>query len=338
MEEHEEKLRARLRWALAGLAAAVYWQVSLHSFINYDDPLFVGRNPHVYTGLTLANLRWAFTTLSGGATSYQPLVWLSHQLDCQLFGLKAGPQHLTNLWFHVANTLLLFTLLDNLTGKQWRSAMVAVLFAVHPLHVQTVAWISERKSLVCTSFWLLTTLCYVRYARQGGVCNYLLSLLLFAGALLCKPIAVSLPVTLLLLDFWPLRRLRLGESAGWRPAPLDARDQVAKLDEIAPSVWRLLLEKAPFFLLSAIMCWVTVLAQADLGAIQTLADVPLAVRLSNSVVVPILYLWKAAWPDGLAPIYPLHHDWAWWQVAGAGMASAQGRYRRLWRYWRIFLE
>ena len=206
MNSDQDTLRSKLRWLLAAAAALVYWRISLNGFVNYDDGAFVFLNPHVYTGLTLANLKWAFTTLNGGVTSYQPLVWLSHQLDCQLFGLNAGAQHLTNLWFHALNTVLLFTLLDKLTEKPWRSAVVAALFALHPLHVGTVAWVAERKTLLCAFFWLLTTLAYLRYVRRGGARACALVIALYIAALLCKPIAVSLPLTLLLLDFWPLRR------------------------------------------------------------------------------------------------------------------------------------
>jgi Tfp pilus assembly protein PilF len=316
--------------------------VSFHGFINYDDPLFVLANSHVYTGVTLANVRWAFTTLNGDATSYQPLVWLTHQLDCQFFGLRAGPQHLTNLWLHVANAILLFTLLDKLTGEPWRSAVVAALFGLHPLHVETVAWISERKTLVCTFFWLLTTLAYLRYVRRGGTRSYLLVLLLFAAALLCKPIAVSLPITLLLLDFWPLARFRLPQTAPGKGslspqtgAPNLSPEQLPKFSGRGQRVGTLLLEKAPLLLLSGLACLVTVLAQADLGATKSLAEVPMRVRLSNSIVAYVLYLRKLVWPADLAPIYPLRYDWVWWQVAASGLlllsmsllAAAQARRR-----------
>ncbi|HEV2393282.1 MAG TPA: tetratricopeptide repeat protein, partial [Verrucomicrobiae bacterium] len=404
--QDQDVLRSRMRWVLAGLTALVYWRVSSHGFINYDDPVFVSLNPHVYSGLSFKNLVWAFTTLNGDATSYQPLTWLTHQLDCQLFGLRAGPQHLTSLWLHIANSVLLFTLLDTLTNKPWRSAIVAALFALHPLHIETVAWISERKTLVCVFFWLLTTQAYVRYTRVGGRWNYMLVLALYAAALLSKPIAVSLPITLFLLDYWPLNRLRFerclydstpsgafsGETAALgsgnsgpqdgfssgrlaevtvRPAEAGVPDRLGtgpsghntlidqgmgcchkpapeslsaahqspaassgaagpnRIGGHAPSLPRIrqlllgipVLEKAPLFLLSAAACWVTVLAQEDLGATRSLQDFPLTPRLHNSVVACALYLRKMIWPVDLAPIYPLR-DWPWWWVALSGFVLA----------------
>ena len=313
MKPTEDSVRKSIYWLLAGLTALVYWRVSGNEFINYDDALFVFQNPHVYTGLTLANVKWAFTTLNGDATSYQPLTWLTHQLDCELFGLKAGAHHVTNLWFHIANTLLLFKILRVLTGKTLRAAMVAALFALHPLHVETVAWIAERKSLVCALFCFLTILAYVRYVRQAGLGKYLFVLGLFAAALLCKPIAVSLPLALLLLDFWPLCRwFGVPASAGPEQEP-PAESQVRR------SFGFLLLEKLPLFLLSGLACLVTLAAQADLGATKSLEDVPMNVRLSNSVVACALYLRKLVWPADLAPIYPLRHDWPAWQVAGCAL-------------------
>jgi cytochrome c-type biogenesis protein CcmH/NrfG len=205
-------------------------------------------------------------------------------------------------------------MLDTLTGKPWRSALVAGLFSLHPLHVETVAWISERKSLLCTVFWLLATLGYVRYARRGGAENYLLVLLLYVGALLSKPVAVSLPFTLLLLDFWPLGRYRPPQ----RGSP-KASGAVTAPARPGQGFGPLLVEKLPLFVLSGLACWITVAAQTDLGATKSLAEVPMGARLSNSVVACALYLRRLVWPVDLAPIYPLRHDWLWWQVAGCGL-------------------
>lgn len=337
----EGKFRNRLGWSLVVLTVLVYWRVSLYGFINYDDGVFVFLNPHVYTGLTLANLKWSFSTLNGGATSYQPVTWLTHQLDCELFGLQPTFQHITNLWLHVANVVLLFTLLRRLTNKPWRSALVSALFAVHPLHIETVAWISERKTLVCTLSWLFTVFAYVRFVRQRALRNYLLVLAAYAAALLSKPIAVSLPFTLLLLDYWPLNRfeniknpLQLPKSFighplfrrnpdKWGSAPpsdAEDRDRGKWISSMCYAQFgKLLVEKLPMFLLCIVICCVTVLSQSDLGATKSLQEVPLSMRLNNTLVAYVLYLWKMVWPVSLAPIYPLRRDWYWWQVAGCGL-------------------
>ncbi len=208
LDQDEKDLKTTFCLLLVAVTAAVYWQVAFHEFLNYDDHLFVYQNSHVSTGMTWANVKWAFTTLDGDASYWHPLTWLSLQLDCQLFGLRPGALHLTNLLFHLANTALLFIVLDKLTGEMWRSLMVAALFALHPLHIETVAWVAERKGLVCTFFWLLTSWAYIGYARRPGFLRYLLVFILCAASLMSKPFAVTLPFTLLLLDFWPLQRLR----------------------------------------------------------------------------------------------------------------------------------
>lgn len=302
----ESRLRAVLSWLLVGGTVALYWRVSFFPFVNYDDPAFVGSNPHVYTGLSWANLKWAFTALSGGAASYQPLVWLSHQLDCSLFGLKAGPQHLTNLWLHVINSVLLFNLVDRLTHKPLRSALVAALFAVHPLHIQSVVWISERKTLVCTLFWFSCILAYTGYVRTKSLRSYLVVVLLAAAALLSKPIAVSLPFTLLLLDVWPLGRWARSYDGFIGGSTSEAQPRTLLF---------LIMEKAPLFLLSGLACYVTILAQLELGAVQPLKEVSTIVRMDNSLLAGAGYLRKTVWPSELAVIYPLKYACRWWELA-----------------------
>jgi protein O-mannosyl-transferase len=177
---------------LAVLVAAVYWQVRGHEFINYDDPDYVFENPVVTRGLTAEGVKWAFGKLHGKHTYWHPLTWLSHMADVQLFGLNAGAHHLVNVCFHAANAVLLYLLLQQLTGAFWRSALVAALFALHPLQVDTVAWVTERKNLLSALFWILATMAYVRYARTGRWSSYGLMLLLFALGLMCKPMLVTL--------------------------------------------------------------------------------------------------------------------------------------------------
>jgi hypothetical protein len=213
--------------ALAAVTLAVYWPVRNHAFINYDDPVYVTGNRHVQAGISRPGLAWAFLNLHGEHTYWHPVTWVSHMLDCQLFGLNPGPHHLVNVAFHIANALLLLLALHRMTGALWRSAMVAGLFALHPLQVDTVAWVTERKNVLSTFFWLLTLWAYVRYAEgkmqksrtEHPISNiqhptssfYLLSLVFFALGLMCKPALVTLPFVLLLLDYWPLGRMQNDE-------------------------------------------------------------------------------------------------------------------------------
>src|SRR5947207_5089375 len=192
---------------LALLTISVFWSVSRNDFVNYDDPDYVTANSQVQRGLTWDGIKWAFGNLHGEKTYWHPITWLSHMVDCQLFGLNPTAHHLVNLLFHTANTVLLFILLQQLTGALWRSALVAALFSIHPLQVDTVAWVTERKNLLSALFWILTLLAYVRYVRQRRFATYAPVVLLFTIGLMCKPAIVVLPGALALLDIWPLRRL-----------------------------------------------------------------------------------------------------------------------------------
>jgi protein O-mannosyl-transferase len=281
---------------LALVTAAVYWPVARHGFINFDDPDYVSGNPRVQVGLTWESVQWAFTT--GFSSNWHPLTWLSHMLDCQLYGLTPGGHHLTNLLFHIANSLLLFGLFQRMTGALWRSALVAALFALHPLHVESVAWVSERKDVLSTFFGLLCLWAYVKYAEAQTLRPrfwYFVALLLFALGLMSKPMLVTLPCLLLLLDYWPLRRPSL--------PPL-----------------RLLLEKVPFFALSALSCVVTFLVQQASGAVTPLAKSPFDLRLANAFIAYALYLGKTLWPSKLAVFYP-YSRWSLdsWPVVAAAL-------------------
>ncbi|MBN2455826.1 MAG: glycosyltransferase family 39 protein, partial [Sedimentisphaerales bacterium] len=191
MKGSSQKLRdICIYLALALATLSVYWRVGNYDFVNYDDPRYVSENPHVKAGLTWQNIKWAFST--GHASNWHPVTWLSHMLDCELFGQKPGRHHLVNLLFHLANTLLLFWFFNSATGAIWRSGFVAALFALHPLHVESVAWISERKDVLSTLFWMLTMLMYLRYVRRGSFGSYLLSLVFFGLGLMAKPMLVTL--------------------------------------------------------------------------------------------------------------------------------------------------
>jgi Flp pilus assembly protein TadD len=286
---------------LLGLVTLViFWPVTSHEFVNFDDGLYVTDNPWVQQGLTLKGVVWALGSCH--ASNWHPLVWLSHMLDCSLFGMFAGGHHLTNLLFHVANTILLFLFLHRVTGALWRSGLVAALFAWHPLHVESVAWVAERKDLLSTLFLILSLWAYVRYVERPHWRRYCMPLLLFALGLMCKPMLVTLPFVLLLLDVWPLRRIQF-------PTPTSGqRAEVGKETLISPwraHWWNLLKEKWPFFILSTLSCAITVCAQQHGGAIKDLETTSLALRLTNAVATYGLYLGKAIWPVDLAILYPL---------------------------------
>jgi protein O-mannosyl-transferase len=291
---------------LAAATLAVFWQVTRHEFVNYDDPAYVTHNPMVQAGLTWPGLKWAFASLHAEATYWHPLTWLSHMLDCQLYGLKPAGHHLTSLLLHTLNTLLLFVLLRRLTGRPAPSAVLAALFALHPLQVDSVAWIAERKNLLSASFALLSLWAYARYAEarkrstQAGTRNcptrfYALSLVSFALGLMSKPSLVPLPFLMLLLDYWPLRRLEL------------------------KTLLPLLLEKLPLLALSLASGILTILGHQSLGALVSAAELPLSLRFENAVVACALYLRKLAWPFDLSVFYLHPGRWPSEAVAGAAL-------------------
>jgi protein O-mannosyl-transferase len=295
----QNQLFAIICLVLATLTLTVYWPLTSHPFINFDDDDYIVGNTHVTSGLSWANLIWAFKT--GDAANWHPLTWISHMMDCNLYGLNAGGHHLMNLLFHIANTLLLFLLLKNMTGAMWRSAFVAALFAWHPLHVESVAWASERKDVLSAFFLLLSLLAYTCYAqkkaanRQVSTINYFLALFFFACGLMSKPMVVTLPFVLLLIDFWPLKRISNPEF----------RISNFKF---------LILEKIPFFALAAAASAVTFLVQKTAGAFW---QSPLPLRLANAALAYVRYISKLFWPADLAIVYPYPHHWPMIVVIGA---------------------
>jgi len=259
-------------------------------FINYDDDVYVTANPLLQRSFTPSTLRWAFTTFR--ASNWHPLTWLSHQTDVALFGFAPRGHHLTSLAIHAANTLLLFLLLQRWTGALWRSAVAAALFGIHPLHVESVAWVAERKDVLSTLFFLLALLAYGRYVARRSGRSYAAVLLFFSCGLLAKPMLVSLPLLLLFLDFWPLGRLHAGiPASGRRRLP-------------PASTARLIAEKLPLLALSAFSGLMTVTAQSRGGALKTFEEYPFGVRLGNAVVSAAGYLDKTLRPQGLAIFYP----------------------------------
>ena len=293
--------------ALVILAAVVYGRVCLFDFVNYDDDLFVTGNAHVQGGFTWQGIRWAF---SSTLAFWNPLTRLSHMLDCELFGLNPAGHHLSNLILHMFNTILLFLVLRRMTGAFWRSALVAALFAVHPLNVETVAWVAERKGLLCTSFWLLGLGAYSRYTARPGKGLYAAVLLFFVLALMAKPMAVTFPLTLLIVDFWPLRRLAL-TSEGLVRVHDPGTSRVA--------IPRLLLEKGPFLAISAGASLLAIHAEKVIGALSAATALPPGQRVGNALVAYFAYLEKAVVPVRLAVFYPFPDHLPEWRVVAAAL-------------------
>jgi tetratricopeptide (TPR) repeat protein len=286
----------------------IYAQVIGHQFITLDDPTYIQENPMVNRGLTLPGLAWAFTTFH--AANWHPLTWISHMIDCQLFGTNAGRHLLVNSLIHVANTLLVFCFLLRTTRARWPSALVAALFALHPLHVESVAWSSERKDTLSTFFGLLSLIAYVRYAEAPSVRRYMWVVITLALGLLAKPMLVTWAFVMLLLDYWPLRRFVSMVGTSRRGVPTFYSQW---------SVVRgLVVEKIPLFALVAASAIITFLAQSHGGAVRTFVHDPFALRLSNALVSYAKYLLLTFWPNNLAIYYPLAPTGIpAWQIIGS---------------------
>ncbi|PWU11495.1 MAG: hypothetical protein C5B50_23205 [Verrucomicrobia bacterium] len=338
--------------------ALAYWPVLRCGFVDFDDDVYVTDNPQVQSGLTWPGIKWAFTNFSAGF--WHPLTWLSHMLDCQIFGSEAWGHHLTNLVLHLANTALLFIALRQMTGKPWRCAIVAGLFGLHPLHVESVAWIAERKDVLSTFFFMLTLIAYVKYVTSG-VCRgsrtpsssssssfssstltstsdasahplvhsptwasriphasiwYCAALLLFAFGLMAKPMVVTLPFVLLLLDYWPLSRVQ-NPKAGVQSSKFKVQSSKAVVSGQWSVVRGLILEKVPFLALAGAFTILTYLAERRVGALALEAGPPLHLRVVNAVVSYATYLEKTIWPGNLAAFYPYPSSFSAWQIVQA---------------------
>jgi tetratricopeptide (TPR) repeat protein len=281
---------------MAALVLFIYDPVRHYGFLSYDDPEYVSENAHIISGVTVRGVAWAFTT--GHASNWHPVTWLSHMLDVQMHGMNAGRHHITNLVLHLANTLLLFGILYRITGAWRRSAVVAALFAAHPLHVESVAWIAERKDVLSTLFWMLTMHAYVSYVVKPRLGRYLAVVAAFVLGLMSKPMLVTLPFVLLLLDIWPLGRIRL--EAGQQ------------------KVWlRMFREKIPLFVLAAASSVMTVMAQWRGGAVQSFEAIPLYQRAANALFSYVAYLVQTLWPANLAAYYPYRPLSLWLTAASA---------------------
>jgi len=302
-KNEERNLATYMMVGIIVLTLLVYFPVFNNHFVNYDDLSYVTANSHVKSGITGNSIKWAFTTFY--FYNWHPLTWISHMLDVQLFGLDPMWHHLMNLLLHIVNSLLLFTLFKKITLAPWKSLCIAGLFALHPLHVESVAWVADRKDLLCTFFWFLTMLAYVAYTRNPKVMMYLLCVLLFVFGLMAKPMLITLPLILLLMDYWPLGRVRQGNGV------IGASSKM--------SFSFLVLEKVPLALLSAASVVVTFLAQKKGGAISS--DSSLIVNAANAFSGYAKYVMKMVWPSKLAVYYPYDPGATpWWQIATAAVA------------------
>jgi protein O-mannosyl-transferase len=278
---HKQRLYLIICIGLAVVVACIYGPVRNYEFLNFDDDFYVTNNPEVTHGISWESIRWAFTT--GHSFNWHPLTWLSLMLDCQIFGVKAGPMHVMNVLFHITNTILLFLVLARMTKGIWQSAFIAGLFALHPLHVESVAWIAERKDVLSTLFWLLTMLVYVRYVERPSRGRYIAVLVLFSLGLMAKPMLVTLPFVLFLLDYWPFERFSRFDSSIMKPA----------------------IEKIPMIILSAVSCVVTFMVQQHGGAMSVIS---LSERITTALYVYLVYIGKMIWPMRLAVLYPYPAD------------------------------
>lgn len=296
-DDASAKTRLLIVIGLVSVTLLLYGRVWEYEFVNFDDDVHVYQNPYVVGGLTWTNVVWAFGI--HGPSQWHPLAWLSHQLDCELFGLWAGGHHLTNLVLHVGTVVLLFLVLFRLTSRTWPSAFVAAVFAVHPLNVESVAWVSERRNVLCMFLAVVTIGAYSAYVRRGGVFRYSLVVVAYALGLMAKPMLVTLPCVLLLLDYWPLRRFAGPFVENAAPGGVDL--QVSSTIPLR-RLWFLLFEKLPLLLCAAVSSVLTIWCQE--GVVATTTALPIGVRVLNSLAAYGIYLRKLFWPSDLAVFYP----------------------------------
>ncbi|MGD9107183.1 MAG: hypothetical protein PVJ87_10135, partial [Desulfobacterales bacterium] len=280
----------------------IYYKSIHYDFVNYDDELYVTENIDVRIGLTIQGIIWAFTT--SHAANWHPLTWLSHMLDSELYGLNPMGHRWTNLQIHIANSILLFLFFNWITGALWRSGLVAILFAVHPLHVESVAWIAERKDVLCAFFWIMSMWAYAGYVLHPNKKYYVLLIIFFVLGLMAKPMIVTLPFVLLLLDFWPLSRFQTKEDKFRMPG--------------IQTVVKLVLEKIPLFILSAGSCVVTFFVQQHGGTVASIEALPFNVRVANAFVSYISYIQKMIYPVNLSIFYP-QQKWSFVHVLLSGL-------------------
>ena len=314
----DNKLKIIICAVLAIITFSVYQQVTTHHFINFDDEMYITQNPRIADGLTLDNIGWAFRTIY--FSNWHPLTWLSYFLDAQLFGVNAPAFLLVNVFIHIANTLLLFLFFNRTTKCLWRSAFLASLFALHPLHVESVAWASERKDVLCAFFGILTMGAYFSYAEAPSLSRYLRMLICFVLGLMAKPMLITLPFLLLLLDYWPLKRMNVSGLPQWIAKAFIPPEKQTSESPIAfqKSPVALIKEKIPLFSIMAASACITVIAQQSRGAMAPLEMIPIGFRAVNALVSYYTYLVRMFWPHPLSVFYPFPTEIPWWQIVTAG--------------------
>lgn len=302
-QERQQKPDNTIRLISAGIifiTVLIYFQTGNFEFINFDDPAYVINNIHIQNGLTLKGIKWAFS--STASSNWHPLTWISHMLDYELFKLDPGWHHLSNMILHILSALLLFRIFFYMTGNLIQSAGVSILFAIHPLHVESVAWISERKDVLSAFFWMVSMGGYAVYVKSGKKNMYLFAIFAYALGLMSKPMIVTLPFVLLLIDIWPLNRIQNNDDS-----PSMRRQKIRSI----------LIEKIPFLLLTILSCIITIIAQKKGGAISGTDIFPLGIRLENAAISYIMYLKKTFWPLSLCIFYPHPQSIPLWKTAGA---------------------
>jgi tetratricopeptide (TPR) repeat protein len=294
--------------ALIAITLAVYSQTGNYPFLGFDDDEYVTNNLHVTSGITGENIVWAFTSID--ASNWHPVTWLSHMADVRFYGMNPRGHHLTNVVIHTISSLLLLLFLFRFTGSFWQSSFVAALFALHPLHVESVAWVAERKDVLSAFFWLLTLLLYSEYVSKKKSALYILSLFSFVLGLMAKPMLVTLPLVMLLMDFWPLDRYRHEGQEQYG-------GQEQGLRRVSGMITAFIKEKIPFFILSFLSAVITIYAQNESGAVKSFDQIPFELRVENALIAYVKYIGKTLWPRDLAVFYPIPSTFPLWQVIGS---------------------
>lgn len=298
--------------------ATLYLPIKKHSFINFDDNIYVTQNPTVKQGLTWEGVKWAFRPDNDARSYWHPLTWISHMLDCQIFGVRSDIHHLVNLLFHLINVLLLFILLSQLTGSLWKSAFVAALFAIHPINVDSVAWIAERKNLLSTLFWFASIMAYAHYAKRPSLYRYSLIVIALALGLMAKTMLVTIPCVLLLFDYWPLGRLRWGQQLPAQPGKKDEAAEKSARFQAAP-LFRLIAEKLPLLAICLAAMALSIISIRGHSAMVDMAHTSMPLRIANALVSYVMYLKKMVWPNDLAVFYPFPGSIPAWKPVVAGL-------------------